>query len=71
MDIIVTTDSLRMLGACVAWAGVPVEPAVEEGVVPGLEVEVLLAWGEAALEAEVLPPSAGLRETIVAHKKQK
>lgn len=30
-----------MLGACVGWAGVPVEAAVEEGVVPGLEVEVL------------------------------
>lgn len=51
-----------MLGACVGWAGVPVEAAVEVGVVPGLEVEVLLACGEAALEAEVLPPSAGLRE---------
>lgn len=69
MDIVVTADSLSMLGACVGWAGVPVEPAVEEGVVPGLEVEVLLAWGEAALEAEVLPPSAGLRDTISPWKK--
>lgn len=58
-----------MLGACVGWAGVPVEPAVEEGVVPGLEVEVLLAWGEAALEAEVPPPSAGLRKTIIVDEK--
>lgn len=57
-------DSLSMLGACVGWAGVPVEAAVEEGVVPGLEVEALAAGGEAALEAEVLPPSAALRGII-------
>lgn len=36
-------DSLSMLGVCVGGTALPVEPAVEEGVVPGLEVEVLPA----------------------------
>ena len=37
-------DSLSMLGVCVGAAAVPVEPAaVDEGLVPGLEVEVLPA----------------------------
>lgn len=50
-----------MLGVCVGGAVVPVEPAVEEGLVPGLEVEVLPAWVEVELEAEVLPPSPALQ----------
>lgn len=50
-----------MLGACVGGGAVPVEPAVEEGLVPGLEVEVLPAWVEDELEAEVLPPSPALQ----------
>lgn len=43
--LIVTTqmDSLSMLGVCVGGGAVPVEPAVDEGLVPGLEVEVLPA----------------------------
>lgn len=35
--------SLSMLGVCVGGAAVPVEPVVEEGLAPGLEVEVLPA----------------------------
>lgn len=53
-------DSLSMLGVCEGGTAVPVEPAVEEGLVPGLEVEVLPAWVEDELEAEVLPPSPAL-----------
>lgn len=49
-----------MLGVCVGGGAEPVEPAVEEGLVPGLEVEVLPAWVEDELEAEVLPPSPAL-----------
>lgn len=49
-----------MLGVCEGGTAVPVEPAVEEGLVPGLEVEVLPAWVEDELEAEVLPPSPAL-----------
>lgn len=36
-------DSLSMLGVCEGGTAVPVEPAVEEGLVPGLEVDVLPA----------------------------
>ncbi len=54
-----------MLGVCVGGAAVPVEPAVEDGLVPGLEVEVLPAWVEVELEAEVLPPSPALKGEFV------
>lgn len=50
-----------MLGVCVGGTAVPVELAVEEGLAPGIEVEVLPAWVEAELEAEVLPPSPALQ----------
>lgn len=50
-----------MLGVCVGGAAGPVEPAVGGGMVPGLEVEVLPAWVEVELEAEVLPPSPALQ----------
>lgn len=50
-----------MLGVCVGGGAEPVEPAVEVGLVPGLEVEVLPAWVEDELEAEVLPPSPALQ----------
>lgn len=50
-----------MLGVCVGCAAGPVEAAVEEGDVPGLGVEVLPAWVDDELEAEVLPPSPALQ----------
>lgn len=50
-----------MLGVCVGGAAGPVDPAVGGGMVPGLEVEVLPAWVEVELEAEVLPPSPALQ----------
>lgn len=49
-----------MLGVCVGGAE-PVEPVVVEGLVPGFEVEVLPAWVDVELEADVLPPSAALQ----------
>lgn len=49
-----------MFGVCAGVGAEPVEPAVEEGFVPGLEVEVLPAWVEVELEAEVLLPSPAL-----------
>lgn len=36
-------DSLSMFGVCAGGGAEPVEPAVEDGFVPGLEVEVLPA----------------------------
>lgn len=51
-----------MLGVCVGGGAVPVDPAVDEGLVPGLDVEELPAGVEAELEAEALPPSPVLRK---------
>lgn len=53
-----------MLGVCVGGGAVPVDPAVDEGLVPGLDVEELPAGVEAELEAEVLPPSPVLWEHL-------
>lgn len=50
-----------MLGVCVGGGAEPVEPVVVEGLVPGFEVEVLPAWVDVELEADVLPPSAALQ----------
>lgn len=54
-----------MLGVCVGGGAEPVEPAVEGGLAPGLEVAVLPAWVEVELEAEVLPPSPALQRSFV------
>lgn len=53
-------DSLSILGVCVGGGTEPVDPAVEGGLVPGVEVEALPAWVEDELEAEVVPPSPAL-----------
>lgn len=39
----IVMDSLSTFGVCAGGGAVPVEPAVEGGFVPGLEVEVLPA----------------------------
>ena len=54
-----------MLGVCVGGAAEPAEPIVEVGLVPGLDVELLPAWVEAALEVEVLLPSPALQKLFV------
>lgn len=58
-----------MLGVCVGGGAEPVEPVVVEGLVPGFEVEVLPAWVDVELEADVLPPSAALQRGFFGGKR--
>lgn len=51
-------DSLSRFGVCVGGGAEPVDPVVEVGFVPGLEVEALPAWVEDEVDAEVLPSPA-------------
>lgn len=60
-----------MLGVCVGGGAEPVEPVVVEGLVPGFEVEVLPAWVDVELEADVLPPSAALQRWFFGGGKDK
>ena len=58
-------DSLSKLGVCVDGGAEPVEPAVEEELVPGLEVDELAAGVEVELEAAALAPSPALQGSFV------
>lgn len=58
------------LDVCVGGGAVPAGAAAGEGLVPGLDVEVLPAGVDAELEAEVLPPSPVLwkhQQTVAIH----